>query len=502
MPVLLGIDIGTTATKVSIADLDGTVLAEQAAPCRVDSSRPGWAEIDARQWWDNVQALVPAVLRDAGVGPDDVRAVGVSGMVPAVLCLDAAGQPLAPSIQQNDARAGREIEELRAQLVDAELLARTGSDLTTQSVGPKIRWLRQHRPEVVAGTDRICGSYDWIVTQLTGTRSTEANWALESGLWDMRTGDWAADVLRAAGVEASWLAPVKRSHDVVGEITPSAASATGLRAGTPVTAGAADHIASAFSAGLVRDGDLLLKLGGAGDIMLSLSDPVVDERVFLDHHLLPDAWMLNGCMAASGSILRWFQRELAGGAPFPDLDAAAAEVPAGSGGIVCLPYFLGEKSPISDPDARGAFVGLHLGHTQAHLYRAVLEAIAFGFAHHLEVFQERDLPVGRVRVTNGGSRSRLWRQIVADVVGRPLESLLDHPGSGLGSAFVAGVAVGVLDWDDLDRFVHVAETVEPHPANVERYRSTYGVYRELYPALAPLSHRLAATQSPDQGELS
>lgn len=500
MGVLLGIDIGTTATKVSLADLDGTVLAERAAPCQVDSPGPGWAEVEAAQWWDNVQTLVPQVLEAAGVEPADVRAVGVSGMVPAVLCLDAHGNPLAPSIQQNDARAGRHIDELRERLEGADLVSRTGSDLTTQSVAPKIRWLREHRPDVVAATERVCGSYDWIVTQLTGTRSTEANWALESGLWDMRTGDWAHDVMEAADVDETWLAPVKRSHEIVGEVTQSAGQATGIPPGTPVTAGAADHIASAFSAGLVEDGDLLIKLGGAGDIMLSLSDPVVDERVFLDHHLLPDAWMLNGCMAASGSVLRWFQRELAGGTSFADLDAAAADVPAGSGGIVCLPYFLGEKSPISDPNARGAFVGLHLGHTQAHLYRAVLEAIAFGFAHHLEVFEERDLPIGRVRVTNGGSRSRLWRQIVADAIGRPLESLIDHPGSGLGSAFVAGVAIGALDWDDLDRFVHVAEQVEPDPANTERYRDSYRIYRDLYPALAPLSHRLAAGQSLSEGE--
>jgi len=500
MVLFLGIDIGTTATKVSVADLDGTVLAERAASCRVDSPGPGWAEVDASQWWDNVTALVPQVLQAAGNEPADVRAVGVSGMVPAVLCLDGSGNPLAPSIQQNDARAGREIAELRTELTDADLLARTGSELTTQSVAPKIRWLRAHRPDVVAATERICGSYDWIVTQLTGRRATEANWALGSGLWDMRTGDWAHDVLRSGGVEESWLAPVRRSHDIVGEVTQAAATDTSIPAGTPVTAGAADHIASAFSAGLVEDGDVLVKLGGAGDIMLSLTDPVVDERVFLDHHLLPDAWMLNGCMAASGSVLRWFQRELAGGATFAELDAAAGDVPAGSGGIVCLPYFLGEKSPISDPNARGAFVGLHLGHTQAHLYRSVLEAIAFGFAHHIEVFEERRLPVGRVRVTNGGSRSRLWRQIVADVLERPLESLVDHPGSGLGAAFAAGVAIGTLDWDDLERFVHVAETIEPDASTTTRYRDSYAVYRQLYPALAPLSHRLAASQTPTQAE--
>lgn len=494
MATLLGIDVGTTATKVSLTDLDGNVVAEQEAACVVDSPHPGWAEVDATQWWNNITNLVPAVIAAAHTDAADIAAVGVSGMVPTLLCLDSDGKLLGPSIQQNDARAGHQIAELREQLGGADLLQRTGSGLTTQSIGPKVRWLRTHQPQLLARTDRICGSYDWVVTQLTGEAASEANWALESGLWDLQTNDWAADILAAADVKPDWLAPVRRSHEIVGTVHTHAAAATGIPVGTPVTAGAADHIASAFSAGLIHDGDVLIKLGGAGDIMLSLSEPVVDGRVFLDHHLLPGAWMLNGCMASSGSVLRWFQRELASGLSFPDLDAQASEVPPGSGGLVCLPYFLGEKSPISDPDARGAFVGLHLGHSRAHLYRAVLEAIAFGFAHHLEVFAERGLPITRVRVTNGGSRSRLWRTIVADVIGRPLESLIDHPGSGLGSAFVAGVAAGALGWQDLERFTRVAETIHPDSAVRDRYRESYGVYRDLYPALTDLSHRLAAAQ--------
>ena len=494
MTVLLGVDIGTTATKVSVADLAGHVLAERSAACRVTSPEPGWAEVDPEQWWDNLCELAPGTLADAGVRAGDVAAVGVSGMVPAVLCLDDRDRPLGPSIQQNDARAGRDIRELAIALASARLLERTGSGLTSQSVGPKLRWLRRNRPAQIAATFRVCGSYDWIVTRLTGARATEANWALESGLWDLDTGDWADDVLDEVGAERGWFAPVRRSHELVGEVSPEAASATGLAAGTPVTAGAADHIASAFSAGLVNDGDLLIKLGGAGDIMLSMSEMVVDERVFLDYHLLPDAWMLNGCMASSGSVLRWFQRELAAGQPFDQLDERAERVGPGADGIVCLPYFLGEKSPIQDADARGAFIGLHLGHEQAHLYRAVLEAIAFGFRHHLEVFAERGLTPARVRVTNGGSRSRLWRQIVADVIGHPLESILDHPGSGLGSAFAAGVAVELLTWPDIDRFARIAETIEPDPVAHERYQEPYAVYRELYPALAPLAHRLSALQ--------
>lgn len=488
--LLLGVDIGTTATKVTVATADGAVLAEASAPAALSSPRPGWAEEDPAQWWDNLCALVPRVLGAA----DRVAAVGVSGMVPTLICADRDGTPLRPSIQQNDARAAAEIDALRAELSGARVLERTGSAITAQSIGPKLRWLAAHEPEVVDRAAWLGGSYDWVVERLTGHVGVERNWALESGLYDLTAEDWAADVCAASGLDPARLGPVRSSHELVGEVTGRAAAATGLRAGTPVSAGAADHVASAFSAGVVTEGDLLVKLGGAGDILLDVAAPVVDERVFLDASLVPGRWLLNGCMAASGSVLRWFAAQLAGGADFAALDAQAEALPAGSDGLICLPYFLGEKSPIQDPRARGAYVGLHLGHTRAHLWRASLEAIAFGFAHHVEVFAERGLPVGGVRVTNGGSRSRLWRQIVADVLGRPLASIVRHPGSGLGAAFAAGVGAGLLDWPHIARFVTVDELIEPDPARHERYRELYAVYRDLYPALAATSHRLADLQ--------
>lgn len=492
---LLGIDVGTTATKVTLAAPDGAILAEATAACTQYSPHPGWAEADPHEWWSNVTTLVPEGLAKAGLDGGAVAAIGVSGMVPTLICADEDGMPLRRSIQQNDSRATVEIDELRDELADVDVLARTGSQITAQSIGPKIRWLARHEPEVLTATAWIAGSYDWMTFRLTGRQGVEANWALESGLYDLAQHDWDAQLLDAAGAKTDWLGPVGRCDEVVGAVTEQAAAATGLAAGTPVTAGSADHVASAFSAGLRDEGDLLVKLGGAGDILLTLAQPVVDERLFLDYHLVPDLWLLNGCMAASGSVLRWFQRELADGTAFRDLDSAAAEVSAGSDGLLCLPYFLGEKSPINDPRARGAFVGLHLGHTRAHLYRAVLEAIAYGFAHHVEVFAERDLAVHRVRVTNGGSRSRLWRQIVADVLGLPLESLVAHPGSSLGAAFAAGVAVDAVDWHDIDRFARPDETVTPDPARHRDYRGLYEAYRELYPALAPISHRLADRQS-------
>jgi xylulokinase len=475
--LLLGIDIGTTATKAILLDPARGLVAEAERPTALYADQPGWAEEDVDQWWSNVCSLSRELVQHG-----EVAAVGVSGMVPCVILQDVEGRPIRRSIQQNDARAGVEIEELRAHLDGARVLERTGSAITQQSVGPTLLWLQRHEPDAWQRTRTIAGSYDTIARLLTAARTVESNWALESGLYDLETGAWAPDILAAAQVDPGLLPPVRRPDEVVGSVTAQAAAATGLRVGTPVVAGSADHVASAFAAGLIRPGDLLIKLGGAGDILLATASPLIDSRLFLDFHLAPGLYLPNGCMAASGSFIRWFQAELAGGAPLSELDAEAAGAGPGARGVVALPYMLGEKTPLQDPDARGAFVGLTLASRRGDLFRAVLESIAFGFRHHLDVFAELGQVPRRVRVTNGGARSTLWKQVTADVLGLPLETLRSHPGSALGAAFAAGMGVGAFtDWSTIDRFVAIGEVVEPHEH--DRYEQPYQTYRALYPAL-------------------
>lgn len=477
MTLLLGIDIGTTATKAVVLDAGRGLIAQAERPTTLYSDRPGWAEEDPDAWWANVVSICGELTRG-----HDIAAVGVSGMVPCVVLQDGDGRPIRRSIQQNDARTGVEIESLRRRLATARILERTGSAITQQSVGPKLLWLQEHDPEAWARTRSVAGSYDTVVRMLTGERSVEANWALESGLFDLETGDWAPDVLTASGIERDLLPPIRRPDDVVGRVTAGVAAATGLRAGTPVVAGSADHVASAFAAGLVQEGDLLVKLGGAGDILLTTAAPISDWRLFLDFHLVPGLFLPNGCMAASGSFIRWFQAQLAAGESLARLDEEALAAGPGAGGVIALPYMLGEKTPIQDPEARGAFIGLSLATERGHLFRAVLEGIAFGFRHHLDVFAELGQVPRRVRVTNGGAHSQVWKQVTADVLGLPLETLVAHPGSALGAAFAAGMGVGAFgSWADIERFVEVDETIEPR--DHDRYERPYRTYRALYPAL-------------------
>lgn len=487
--LLLGIDVGTTGTKVVLADPARGVLAAASAPVALASEHAGWAEADPGAWWDNVCALIPRVIAEARVTAVDVAAVATTGMVPAIVVTDSGGRPLRRAILQNDARAGEEIGKLAEALAGLDLVTLTGSALTQQSVAPTLVWLARHEPAVWAATRHVLGSYDWVAMALGAGPHIERNWAIESGLYALDGGGLLDPVCSAADIEAALLPPVAEPGRQIGEVSAAAGEATGLRAGTPIVAGGADHVLSAYAAGLAAPGDWLVKLGGAGDILVVTDHAFLDGRLYLDAHPREGLWLPNGCMATSGTLIRWFQR-LVGVDSIETLESqAAAAQPAE---LICLPYFLGEKSPLHDPDLRGAFLGLHLGHNRGDLYRAVLEAIAYGFRHHADIFAERGVTLGLARVTNGGSRSRVWKQILSDALGVPLVPVLNHPGASLGAALAAAVGVGLLrDWTQVQRLVVTGDPVEPDPALKDRYSQAYDIYRQAGTVLTPISHQLA-----------
>ncbi|MGH9093492.1 MAG: FGGY-family carbohydrate kinase, partial [Acidimicrobiales bacterium] len=320
-------------------------------------------------------------------------------------------------------------------------------------------------------------------------RHVETNWALESGLYELDGGP-AGPVLEAGGLDGSLRGPVRRPGEVVGGVSAAAAEATSLAAGTPVHVGGADHVLAAYAAGLASAGDWLVKLGGAGDILVVTGTPAIDRRWYLDAHPAPGLWLPNGCMATSGSLLRWAQ-QLFGGTELGVLDAEAAA--AGPAELVCLPYFLGEKSPLHDPDLRGTFVGLHLGHGRGDVFRSCMEAVAYGFRDHVDAFGSGGVRLGGARVSNGGSGSTVWKQIVADVLGTELVPVVDHGGASLGAALVAAVGSGALDgWDGAAAHVRLGPPVVPDADRHRAYEDGYATFRELQRTLAPASHALAA----------
>lgn len=483
----IGIDIGTTGTKTILLDTQAGIVAQATREATFFSPRAGFAEACTEQWYRNVVDSIRQILSESGIRGDQIVAISASGMVPAVIPTDRNGTALRPAILQNDARAGSEILALADALAEVDLVSLTGSALTQQSVAPTVAWLRHNEPAVWAKTAYLMGSYDWMLVALGAQPHIELNWALESGLFTI-DGALVEQVLAAAQFGAEVLPPVLAPGERAGSLNAIVADATGLTAGTSLIVGGADHVLSAFAAGVENHGDWLVKLGGAGDILVASDTAIVDPRLYLDAHPIPGRWLPNGCMATSGSLIRWYQ-SLVGGEDLMVLDGEATGRRAAD--VLCLPYFLGEKSPLHDPDLRGTFAGLHLGHNRADLYRSVLEAIAFGFRHHVEVFHDIGIDLGRVSITNGGSKSTLWKQIHSEVLGTEMFPIIDHPGASLGAALIAAVGTGALSWADTKRFIKLGPPVIPNPANVVAYDAAYQEWRELGAAVAPISHSIA-----------
>jgi xylulokinase len=409
--------------------------------------------------------------------------------------LDSDGRLLRPSIQQSDARCGAEVAELRAEIDEQAFLAKAGNGVNQQLVAAKLRWIERHEPEVFARIGTVFGSYDYVNWRLTGKRAIEQNWALEAGFVDLKTHTIDDALVALAHIPRAALPRKVASHEILGFVSSQGAAETGLMPGTPVIGGAADHIASALGAGVVGAGDVLLKFGGAVDILTATDEARPDPRLFLDYHLKPGLFVPNGCMATGGSALNWFVRQFASGQAQAAasaglsihqwLDRRADARPPGSDGLIVTPYFLGEKTPIHDPGARATFDGLTLSHDIGHVWRALLEAYAYAIAHHVEVFHEIGYRTERFTVSDGGSMSRVWMQIVADVLGEPLTRLAGHPGSCVGAAWTAAIGIGLAsDWSAISAFVRKADRIEPQAEAAETYRRGYRRYREIYRRLA------------------
>lgn len=486
--LFLGIDLGSSAVKAILFSIDSGIIASASKEIALHSLHAGWAEADPKDWWNALCALVPQLLDMAKAQSREIKAIAVSGMVPAILVLDENREPLRHAILQNDARASLEIEELRDELASTDLLNQTGSILSQQSVAPTALWLSRHESELWSQAKHVVGSYDWLAIALGADVHVEENWAMESGLYNFSR--QPLDAVQAA-TKISWpeLAVVQVPGTVVGQINSDAAQSVGLQIGTPIVVGGADHVLSAFGAGLLNNGDCLIKLGGAGDILAVSDEKFLDARLYLDAHPAPGKWLPNGCMATSGSLLRW-EQNIFGSVELSQLDELARTCTPGA--LLTLPYFLGEKSPIHDANLRGVISGLHLGTSRGDIHRSFLEAIAFGFRHHFEVFSERGLILNDPRVTNGGSTSTLWKEILADVLNCELIPIQGHPGASFGAAVIAAIGIGAIsDWSFVVDYLDHGAPIAPNPKNRAVYNERFLQYKQLHAQTADISHALA-----------
>ena len=487
--LLLGVDIGTASSKAVLVRPDGEIVARATREHRMSSPKPGWFEHDAEEvWWADVVALCRELLPASN---GEVAAVGVSGIGPCVVPCDENDRPLRPAILYGvDTRAEVETEELTALLGADEILARGGSALSSQALGPKLAWLRRHEPECWGRTRRWHMASSFTVARLTGEWVLDHHSASQCDpLYKLAGCTWNREWAGLVAPDLP-LPPLAWPAEVVGRVHAAGAEATGLAQGTPVVAGTVDAWAEAASVGVRRTGDLMLMYGSTMFLVLGVDAPAGNPSIWTTRGIDPGALTAAAGMATSGSLTAWL-RGLFGEPTFDELVQEAAAVAPGSNGLVMLPYFAGERTPILDPSARGAVIGLTLSHQRGHLYRAALEAIAYGVRHNLEVMS----PGGAARVVavGGGTRGDLWAQIVSDVAGLKQTIPVETIGACYGDALLAAegaelVAPGTV-WAKPDR------SITPRPEHAALYDELYAIYRELYVATAPLAHSLARLQA-------
>ena len=434
MPYALGLDVSTTATKALLIDAAGEVVGVASTEYGYETPHPLWSEQSPGLWWDSAVRSIRAVLRDTGVAPDDIAAIGLTGQMHGLVLLDEGGRVLRPAILWNDQRTADACDKIRECIGRQRLIELTGNDALTGFTAPKLLWVREHEPELYAEVRHVLLPKDYVRYRLTGAHATDRAGAAGTLLFDLRRRDWSAEVLDALDIPADWLPPTHEGPAVTGTLSAEAAEATGLAAGTPVVAGGGDQAAGAVGVGAVREGIVSLALGTSGVVFATANEPFVEPegRLHAFCHAVPGRWHLMGVMLSAAGSLRWYRDTLAPGASFDDLLAPAVDVTPGGEGLRFLPYLTGERTPHPDPFARGAFVGLTVRHTRSHLTRAVLEGVAFGLRDAFRLMREAGLSTpDEVRVSGGGARSPLWRQILADVLDAELVTVNTTEGAGL-----------------------------------------------------------------------
>lgn len=500
--LLLGVDIGTSSSKGVLCTPEGEVLVTKIVPHETSFPRPGWAEHDADAiWWGEFVQITQSILAEGYAG-DDIGGVAVSAIGPCMLPLDAQGRPLRNGILYGiDSRAGEEIAWLEERHGAEQMFALNGMALTSQAVGPKIRWFREHEPKAFARTAMIHSASDYMVYRLTGEHVIDRHSASYFvPLFDVRTLDWD-DRFAEGVIDRGRLPRLLNADEIAGTISQAAARETGLRAGTPVTAGTIDAAAEAISVGVANPGDMMVMYGSTLFLIDLVSEPHPDRRMWTAAYALPGVHAVTGSITASGLLTKWFRDQLGGeefraerkGGPnaYTALAQLANEVPAGADGLICLPYFAGERTPLNDPDARGVFAGLTLRHTRAHLYRAILEAIGYGLSMNLDVMTEMQARPNRLVAVGGGTQNRGWLQTVSDITGMAQIVPARTVGASFGDALLAGIATGLVDREGaFSRWVQTETVIEPNPAHRAIYDEGYGIYRDLYAHIKDDLHRL------------
>jgi xylulokinase len=493
MAHLLGIDFGTSSVKALLTDTEGRRLAVAAREYPIYTPQPGYAEQNAEEWWTAAQAAVREVTSsNPGV---DVKAIGLCGQMHGGVLIDAKGAPVSPAIIWADQRTTAEVELMKATF-GAEALANiVGTLPATGFMGPILLWLKQHQPEVLERAAAFLLPKDYTRLKLTGTVGTDASDASATALFDVRKRDWSQAVVSKLDLPSHLLPKVSESGDIVGELLPDAAEALGLRSGIPISAGSADQAAQAVGNGLLNPGFGSVTLGTGGQVFAPLTEPNIDPQLHTFCHALPDRWYVMGAMLAAGLSLRWLRNllDLQNDAhAYESLAQLASQASPGADSLLFLPYLIGERSPLNDPLASGTFVGLSLLHGRGHLARAIMEGVAFALRQIIETMTARGIQPERFLAAGNGLGSPVWRQIAADILGKPLALSSGGEHTALGAALVAAKGADLIT--DFPPPAVTDQITEPNPARASFYTERYELFKASYSQISDIMHRLKSSR--------
>ncbi len=506
MAYLLGIDVSTTGAKALIIDEHGSVVASHTTEYPLYTPKPRWSEQNPIDWWKGTCDSITAALRTANLSGEAIGAIGLTGQMHGLVLLDKSDQVLRPAILWNDQRTGPQCEAITQQVGGLDrLLQLTGNQVLPGFTAPKIVWVRDNEPSVYEHVRHILLPKDYVRFCLTGEFATEVSDASGMSLLDVANRRWSKEMLNALDIPSDWLPTCTESDQVSGRISESAAKATGLKVGTPVVGGGGDQAAQAVGSGIVTAGVISVTSGTSGVVFAHSNYYAAESqgRLHAFCHAVRGKWHLMGVMLSAGGSFRWLRdsigdlekatARLTNDDPYDLLTRQAMLAPVGSEGLLFLPYLTGERTPHPDPNARGAFVGLTLRHSKAHLVRSVLEGVSFGLRDSLELIKGLGVPIEQVRASGGGARSPVWRQIQADVFGTELVLVNVTEGAAYGAALLAGVGAGTYASveEAVAATVHVTDRTLPTADHVKQYEKLYPIYRSLYSALKDTFHALA-----------
>jgi len=492
----LGIDVGTGGTRALVVDEGGKIRAGVTAPHEdMRMERPLWAEQRPENWWDATIQAVRGALAEAHITGRDVRGIGLSGQMHGLVILDKDNAVIRPSLIWCDQRSQPQVDAINQTVGRTKVLEATANPVLTGFTLPKLLWVRDNEPERFARVRKMLLPKDYVRFRLTGDFATEVSDASGTALFDVVKRQWSSQMIEALGLDRSILPKCHESVEVTGKISQSVAAVTGLAAGTPVVGGGGDQASSAVGNGIVELGIVSCTLGTSGVVFAHMEQVAYDPlgRVHTFCHAVPGKWHVMGVTQGAGLSLQWFRNQLAPGMDYDALTAEAAKSPPGAHGLFWLPYLMGERTPHLDATARGGWIGVTAKHTRADLIRSVIEGVSYSQKDCLDIIEQLGVTVNSVRVSGGGGKSPFWRQVLADVLQKPVVTLATQEGSAYGAALLALVGTGAYaSVPEVCRSV-IRETgsVSPRGEESRFYRDGHALYASLYPALKPIYQAIA-----------